>query len=571
MRDNTRRHRRRPRLRHGRLLDEGADRHAGTRCPAPRATRSTSPRTGRACATGRASGAARWSVDTAVTAWTPLGDSRTASSPYSERAGRSPATHADLVARPPTASVSARAATATRSSQDVYGDYTYIAGGTARHRFDRPADPADTTCRLQLRLPVRRRLPAAADRQRHDAMPYFTWKPLAGASRYFVLVSKDPNFTQHRRLRLHARRPRTRRATRDPTTYTDETTSYYWAVLPATGFDGSRRPRHAADCGARRASRSSRRRRRCSSPSAASSFSDQPTFQLDARRAARAATASRSRPTRPSATRSTTSSPTRPRTRATRPTRPTPSSTGASAPTTRTWSASTWSVDGHVRKHAAGAGAELRRTRRRARRCRCGRGARCRAPSSYDLSVDQPDGQHQDYADIRTPAASFIKMTGTGVWHWRVRAEFPKSGSGTDAGAVLGDCSRSPARSASPRTRRPTRAKDHVLLSWDPRLGVKDYKVQIASTPDFSRTVETVSTDNTSYAPAMTSVRLHRRRHALLARRRRGRGPQPGRLDADPADPPAASAAGHGQRLRAPQARELGARDRASTAARTRS
>jgi hypothetical protein len=31
------------------------------------------------------------------------------------------------------------------------------------------------------------------------------------------------------------------------------------------------------------------------------------------------------------------------------------------------------------------------------------------------------------------------------------------------------------------------------------------YKVQIASSPDFSRTVETVSTDNTSYAPPLTS------------------------------------------------------------------
>ena len=31
-------------------------------------------------------------------------------------------------------------------------------------------------------------------------------------------------------------------------------------------------------------------------------------------------------------------------------------------------------------------------------------------------------------------------------------------------------------------------ARDHVLLSWDPRLGAKEYKVQIASTADFSRT-----------------------------------------------------------------------------------
>ena len=86
-------------------------------------------------------------------------------------------------------------------------------------------------------------------------------------------------------------------------------------------------------------------------------------------------------------------------------------------------------------------------------------------------------------------------------------------------------------------------AKDHVLLSWDPRLGVKDYKVQIASTPDFSRIVETVTTDNPSYAPTMTQYG-YTTSHALLARSRRRRGPQPGRLVAGAADQAAAAAAG---------------------------
>ena len=54
---------------------------------------------------------------------------------------------------------------------------------------------------------------------------------------------------------------------------------------------------------------------------------------------------------------------------------------------------------------------------------------------------------------------------------------------------------------ANPRT---DSNADHVLLSWDPRLGVKNYKVQISSTPDFSRTVEQATTDNTSFAPLMT-------------------------------------------------------------------
>jgi hypothetical protein len=123
--------------------------------------------------------------------------------------------------------------------------------------------------------------------------------------------------------------------------------------------------------------------------------------------------------------------------------------------------------------------------------------------TSYDLAVDQPDGQHHDYSDIRTPAASFIKMTGTGVWHWRVRAEFPAA-SGTTPGpySALQSYTRTIGEPGNAKTEAD---KTHVLLSWDPRLGVKQYKLQIASMPDFSRIVEQVSTDNTSYAPSMTS------------------------------------------------------------------
>ena len=124
--------------------------------------------------------------------------------------------------------------------------------------------------------------------------------------------------------------------------------------------------------------------------------------------------------------------------------------------------------------------------------------------ASYDLAVDDPNGTHKDFSDIRTPAASFIKMTGTGVWHWRVRAEFPRDTTGTTPGpySAMQSYTRTIGEPGNAKT---DSAKDHVLLSWDPRLGAKQYTVQIASSPDFSHTVETVTTDNTSYAPAMTS------------------------------------------------------------------
>ena len=95
-------------------------------------------------------------------------------------------------------------------------------------------------------------------------------------------------------------------------------------------------------------------------------------------------------------------------------------------------------------------------------------------------------------------------MTGTGVFHWRVRAEFPKDASGTVPGpySAIQSFTRTIGEPGNAKT---DSAKDHVLLSWDPRLGAKEYKVQIASSSDFSRTTETASTDNTSYAPMMTS------------------------------------------------------------------
>jgi hypothetical protein len=47
---------------------------------------------------------------------------------------------------------------------------------------------------------------------------------------------------------------------------------------------------------------------------------------------------------------------------------------------------------------------------------------------------------------------------------------------------------------------------DHVLLSWNPKLGVKQYKVQVSGRPDFSTTIENVTTDNTAYAPKLSNV-----------------------------------------------------------------
>ncbi len=93
--------------------------------------------------------------------------------------------------------------------------------------------------------------------------------------------------------------------------------------------------------------------------------------------------------------------------------------------------------------------------------------------SSYDISIDSPDGTHRDFTGFRTPATSFLKMTGTGVFHWRVKANFPKALTGEIPGPY--SATQSFTRTiGEPGNARTDSARDHVLLSWDPRLGAKN-------------------------------------------------------------------------------------------------
>jgi hypothetical protein len=124
---------------------------------------------------------------------------------------------------------------------------------------------------------------------------------------------------------------------------------------------------------------------------------------------------------------------------------------------------------------------------------------------SYDVSVDLPDGTHKDLTGLRMPALTATTMTGTGLFHWRVRAEFPKGLSGTVAGPFSGDMAFT-RTIGEPGGAHSQLTKDHLLLSWEPKAGTKEYRVEISSTEDFGTVVEDVRTDNTAYAPAMTQT-----------------------------------------------------------------
>jgi hypothetical protein len=180
----------------------------------------------------------RWDKRTATAGWTPLGWSRGINAdPLAN--GELP--EDDLMTHLVTdQAYCVRVRPVDRSSAqiggpEIFGDWTYLpANNVAAFTWSGP--PAVAAC-----TPCN---PDANDYLRPVSdstvgqMPVFSWDPVPGAQSYFVVVARDPQFTtviDYAYTRVTAYAPRTQATT---TGYADETTDYYWAVLPAAQADG---------------------------------------------------------------------------------------------------------------------------------------------------------------------------------------------------------------------------------------------------------------------------------------------------------------------------------------------
>jgi hypothetical protein len=449
-------------------------------------------------------------VKTSLPSWTPLGAPPAANPATS----RFPNPAADIqTITPGTYCVRVSARSDRVGFDEVFGDPVYLKNGSTDDSSPNPQAPAFTWtgypsgsavgCTFGVLYPCSGDYLGPQFGTVTTATPLFTWNALVGAQSYFVVVSKDQNFSNivdEGFTRIPAYSART---SSSPTTYPDETTSYYWMVLPSPNTNGSNpSPIDVAHSNYDNFQKQSTPPTLLS-PSGGTTFYDQPTFRWSPVLGARKyefqvaqdpsfgspiddvttdATAYSSNTTYPADTilywrvrasdengigLSWSSTGTFQKTLASPAPSPTNPTAGEFLPVW-TWS----SVNGAV---------------------------------SYDLAIDQPDGTTRDFSDFRMPATSFQKLTGTGVFHWRVRAEFPKQGSGTTPGpwSVSTPFTRSIGEPGGLKT---DASPDHVLLSWAPKLGVKQYKLQVSGRPDFASTVEDVTTDNTAYAPKLSNV-----------------------------------------------------------------
>jgi hypothetical protein len=95
-------------------------------------------------------------------------------------------------------------------------------------------------------------------------------------------------------------------------------------------------------------------------------------------------------------------------------------------------------------------------------------------------------------------------MKGMGIWHWRARANFPRV---NDVAVTPGPWT--PTAAFARTIREPANpsaqaGQGRLVFRWDPKLGARNYRVQVSTRPDFSMLVETTATENASYAPPLS-------------------------------------------------------------------
>jgi hypothetical protein len=436
-----------------------------------------------------------WVVVTDSTAWTPL-----ASGGTSPAVGKNPTTESNNLLHDGDTfcvSVRARAATATTPTR-VFSDWTYLRGSDlpAFTYDEHPVSGSNTAVTANDYL-------GPAQGSVTPRMPLFTWEHIAGACGYFVVVAKDEDFTtviDVARTEIPAYAPR---GSSGPLAYPDESTFYYWAVVPVVGA--------SCNSGFNTMQGNSPRSFRKDStppppvtPAADGDVTDQPTFSWGAAEGARdyrlqvALDPSFGSLIDDVITSSTTFT-----------------------------SFSTYPADAQlywrVRANADNnpeVGLNWSPTRSFRRRLLSPTvGANPdydeRVPIfswdpvpgaiSYDVSIEEPDGDTDTWSNLRSTAATPVKVYGLGTWQWRVRANFPTE-TGRGAPGPF-SARRAFTRYMNPPTgARISRDNGSLVLDWDPSFGLaKEYRVEFSETSSFRSKLESKRVDNTGYAPLMSS------------------------------------------------------------------
>jgi hypothetical protein len=451
-----------------------------------------------------ASSSARWTVPTSSTSWTPLGNAST-TLPFSSGFSVSRDIRAIAAGESYCARVRARSGRVSLSTA-IWGDYTFLGNGASQPSFTYSGAPAGNVCSPDCNPGY-----LGADdylgpfrTETVGANPLFTWKPIAGMNSYWVIVAKDPSFTtiiDYAITHVPAYAVRTRTA---PLTYADEETSYYWVVLPATGFNGSGAQGNPA-LGAYADFQKQTTPPEMLAPDDGASFAGQPTFEWSSIYGARRYRVQVDDEI-------TFSAPLLDDTR-------TASTAYTSLKTYQSAQTYYWRVAPEDEQNRGLTWSDYRsfQISLPAPVLDMDDFGTAEAPPviswssvpgavSYTLDVQESDGDHTQFAGFPSTASSWQKFTGVGIMTLKVRAEFPTASTFTTVSGPWSETSTFTHVIQEPQNPTSDAGQNRLLLHWDAKTGMKNYKIQISAREDFTPFIEQKTTDDPRFASTMIST-----------------------------------------------------------------
>jgi hypothetical protein len=138
----------------------------------------------------------------------------------------------------------------------------------------------------------------------------------------------------------------------------------------------------------------------------------------------------------------------------------------------------------------------------------------------YEVHIDKVNGTSANLS-VPATAAAPVEWFGVGSWRWRVRADFPTASSVLSVpGAYFEPPKQRPGEPAgapflrtlaAPTGARGQKSGARLVISWNPDPAAKQYEVDLSTSNGFARTIETLRTDNTTWAPEVKLTAAQKR------------------------------------------------------------
>lgn len=119
--------------------------------------------------------------------------------------------------------------------------------------------------------------------------------------------------------------------------------------------------------------------------------------------------------------------------------------------------------------------------------------------TSYDVHVEQPDGTTKDFT-LDSTSFTVEEWDGPGIWRWQARAEFPTSSFRTVPGGYFAPQPFAHTL-APPAGAQGVKSGSRIVISWNPEPYAREYEVQMSTSDTFSSTIDSHRVEQASWAP----------------------------------------------------------------------